>query len=63
MSREGLASTTMDVDGITARFDVARRQGERAIGALWAELLDKLGNDAASQVWLRLWSGLDASET
>jgi hypothetical protein len=51
------------MDDVAERFEFARQRGERALGALWVELRDELGNDAASVLWLRLWSGLDASET
>jgi hypothetical protein len=51
------------MNDVVARFDSARQRGESALGALWVELRDELGHDAASVLWLRLWSGLDASET
>lgn len=53
----------MAPDDVEARFDIARQSGETALGALWVELRDELGGAAASAVWLRLWSGLDASDT
>ena len=50
-------------DDVEVRFELARQSGEPALGALWAELRDELGSTAASAIWLRFWSGLDASET
>ena len=53
----------IEAHDIAKRFQAARDRGEQALAALWTELHDEVGSTAASAAWLRLWSGLDASET